>query len=115
MTTQSLESVAGTLVADGKGILAADDTTPMLSKRFDALGIHSTEQTQRTYREMLITTPGAAKFIRGVIMYGETTHLNAIKQLLLPPSRGSSRSRMGGHCWKWFTRIRSTSPEFPRR
>jgi fructose-bisphosphate aldolase class I len=56
MTTQSLESVAGTLVADGKGILAPDETTPMLTKRFNSHGIHSTEQTRRTYREMLITT-----------------------------------------------------------
>jgi fructose-bisphosphate aldolase class I len=72
MSTQSLESVAGTLVADGKGILAADETTPTLTKRFDTLGIQSTEQTRRTYREMLITTPGAAEFISGVIMYDET-------------------------------------------
>ena len=72
MTTQSLESVAGTLVADGKGILAADETTRTLTKRFDTLGIQSTEQSRRIYREMLTTAPGAAELISGVILYDET-------------------------------------------
>ena len=68
----NLESVAAGLVADGKGILAADETTPTLTKRFDILGIASTEQSRRTYREMLFTSPGAADFISGAIMYDET-------------------------------------------
>jgi fructose-bisphosphate aldolase class I len=72
MTHQDLESVALTLVAEGKGILAADETIPTLTKRFDTLGIKSTEQSRRTYREMLFTAPGAADFISGVIMYDET-------------------------------------------
>src|SRR5262245_38266876 len=72
MTGHDLESVAQTLVAEGKGILAADETVPTLSRRFDALGIQSTEQSRRTYREMLFTSPGAAEFISGVIMYDET-------------------------------------------
>jgi fructose-bisphosphate aldolase, class I len=72
MTHQDLESVALTLVAEGKGILAADETIPTLTKRFDTLGIKSTEQSRRTYREMLFTAPGAAQFISGVIMYDET-------------------------------------------
>jgi fructose-bisphosphate aldolase class I len=72
MTSRDLESVAQTLVAEGKGILAADETTPTLTRRFDALGIKSTEQSRRTYREMLFTSPGAAEFTSGVIMYDET-------------------------------------------
>ena len=72
MTSSDLENVAQTLVADGKGILAADETTPTLTKRFNALGIKSTEESRRTYREMLFTSPGAAEFISGVIMYDET-------------------------------------------
>jgi fructose-bisphosphate aldolase class I len=67
-----IESAARMLVADGKGILAADETVPTLTKRFDALGIRSTEQSRRTYREMLFTAPGAAEFISGVIMHDET-------------------------------------------
>src|SRR5271157_3782429 len=58
--SQDLEKTASTLVARGKGILAADETVPTLTRRFDALGIPSTEQTRCTYREMLFTTPGAA-------------------------------------------------------
>jgi fructose-bisphosphate aldolase, class I len=72
MTSHALESVALALVAEGKGILAADETVATLTKRFDTLGIRSTEQSRRTYREMLFTTPGAAEFISGAIMYDET-------------------------------------------
>ena len=55
-----LESTAIALVADGKGILAADETSPTLTKRFVALGIESTAQSRRTYRESLFTSPGVA-------------------------------------------------------
>jgi fructose-bisphosphate aldolase class I len=72
MTSHDLQSVALTLVGDGKGILAADETVPTLTRRFDALGIQSTEQSRRTYREMLFTTPGAAEFISGAILQDET-------------------------------------------
>jgi fructose-bisphosphate aldolase class I len=70
--SHQLESVARALVTEGKGILAADETVPTLTKRFDTLGIRSTEQTRRTYREMLFCSPGAAEFISGVIMHDET-------------------------------------------
>src|SRR3974390_370232 len=72
MSSSHLESVARALVAEGKGTLAADETVPTLTKRFDTLGIESTEQSRRTYREMLFTCPGAAEFISGAIMYDET-------------------------------------------
>ena len=72
MMSHDLESVAMALVADGKGILAADETVPTLTKRFDTLGIQSTEKSRRTYREMLFTAPGAAEFISGVILQDET-------------------------------------------
>jgi fructose-bisphosphate aldolase, class I len=70
--SDDLERVALSLVADGKGILAADETVPTLTRRFDTLGIKSTEESRRTYREMLFTSPGVAEFISGVIMYDET-------------------------------------------
>jgi fructose-bisphosphate aldolase class I len=72
-----LESVARTLVADGKGILAADETVGTITKRFDALHIHSTPESRRSYREMLVTAPGAADFLSGVIMYDETIRQSA--------------------------------------
>jgi fructose-bisphosphate aldolase, class I len=70
--SHDLGSIAAALVAKGKGILAADETVPTLTKRFDALGIQSTEQSRRTYREMLFTAKGGAEFISGVIMHDET-------------------------------------------
>jgi fructose-bisphosphate aldolase class I len=70
--SQDLESIAATLVADGKGILAADESVATATRRFDPLGIPSTEQSRRAYREMLFTTPGAAEFISGAILYDET-------------------------------------------
>jgi fructose-bisphosphate aldolase class I len=66
------ESTVKTLVADGKGILAADETPGTLTGRFEALGIRSTEQSRRAYREMLFTAPDAANSISGVIMQDET-------------------------------------------
>ena len=70
--SEDLESVAATLVADGKGILAADESVATLTRRFDTVGIQSTEQSRRAYREMLFTTTGAAEFISGAILYDET-------------------------------------------
>jgi fructose-bisphosphate aldolase class I len=72
MTTVDLENTATCLVADGKGILAADETPGTLTKRFEKLRIQSTPESRRTYREMLFTTPGIEEFISGVIMQDET-------------------------------------------
>jgi len=72
--SHDLEGIANALVAEGKGILAADETVPTLTKRFDSLGIPSTEQRRRTYREMLFTAAGEAEFISGVILQDETIH-----------------------------------------
>jgi fructose-bisphosphate aldolase, class I len=71
MMIHGLESVALTLLADGKGILAADETVHTLTRRFDTLGIQSTEKSRCSYREMLFTA-GVAEFISGVIMQDET-------------------------------------------
>ena len=68
----NLEKITAMLVASGKGILAADETVPTLTKRFDTLGIQSTEDSRRTYRDMLFTAAGIEEFISGAIMYDET-------------------------------------------
>ena len=68
----SLEETAQALVAKGKGILAADETVPTISKRFEALGIQSTAESRRAYREMLVMTPDLSRFVSGVILYDET-------------------------------------------
>jgi fructose-bisphosphate aldolase class I len=72
-----LRSTARAIVAPGKGILAADESTGTIKKRFDAIGLVSTEDRRRAYREMLFTTKGAAEFIGGVILYDETIRQSA--------------------------------------
>ena len=72
MTAHELAETAQALVAEGKGILAADESTGTIKKRFDSIGVESTEENRRAYRELLFTTPGANAFISGVILYDET-------------------------------------------
>jgi fructose-bisphosphate aldolase class I len=67
-----LRRTALDLVAPGKGILAADESTGTIKKRFDSIQVDSTEETRRQYRELLFTTPGLAEHISGVILYDET-------------------------------------------
>jgi fructose-bisphosphate aldolase class I len=69
---QELEAVARSLVAPGKGILAADESSGTIKKRFDSIKVESTEDSRRAYREMLFTTMGCEEFISGVILYDET-------------------------------------------
>src|SRR5690348_2009454 len=69
---KELELTINKLAAKGKGILAADESTGTITKRFQALGIESTEESRRTYRETLITTPGFNQSIAGVILFEET-------------------------------------------
>jgi fructose-bisphosphate aldolase class I len=67
-----LEETALAMVAPGKGILAADESTPTIGKRFAGIKVESTEEARRSYRELLFTTPGAEEFISGVILFDET-------------------------------------------
>ena len=75
---QNLEETARALVAPGKGILAADESDGTIKKRFDSIGIESTEDNRRAYRDMLFTTDGAAEHISGVILYDETIRQSAL-------------------------------------
>src|SRR3984885_6747925 len=72
MNTVELNATARALVAKSRGILAADESTSTIKKRFDTIKLESTEENRRAYREMLFTAPGAAEYISGVIMYDET-------------------------------------------
>jgi fructose-bisphosphate aldolase class I len=67
-----LHETARALVAEGKGILAADESSGTIKKRFDSIGVESTEENRRAYRDLLFTTEGAEEFISGVILYDET-------------------------------------------
>ena len=70
--SEQLRQTARELVAPGKGILAADESSGTIKKRFDSINIESTEENRRAYRELLFTAPGAEQYISGVIMFDET-------------------------------------------
>jgi fructose-bisphosphate aldolase class I len=72
MKTENLESVARKLVAPGKGILAADESSGTIEKRLKSIGVASTEENRRAYRDVLFTTKGVGDFISGVILFDET-------------------------------------------
>ena len=73
MSTQDeLRATIADLVQHGKGILAADESTPTITKRFQAVGIECNEESRRAYRQLLLSTPGIGEFIAGVILFEET-------------------------------------------
>ncbi|HBK55344.1 MAG TPA: fructose-bisphosphate aldolase class I [Xanthomonadales bacterium] len=72
MSIEELEQTAQAMVASGKGIIAIDESSGTIKKRFDAVGIENTEENRRAYRELLLTAPGAAKHLSGAILYDET-------------------------------------------
>jgi len=84
MTADELAATATALVAPGKGILAADESSGTIAKRFDSIQVESTEERRRAYRELLFTTAGAAEFISGVILYEETLGQRAADGTPLP-------------------------------
>jgi fructose-bisphosphate aldolase class I len=77
MSAQKLHETARAIVADHKGILAADESTGTIKKRFDSIGVESTEENRRAYRDLLFTTPGFEEYIGGVILYDETIRQSA--------------------------------------
>jgi len=84
MTAQSLAAIAQAMVAPGKGILAADESSGTIKKRFDSIKLESTAESRRAYRDMLFTTPGASEFISGVILYDETLRQSTLSGIPFP-------------------------------
>jgi len=74
MNAKKLIDTAMALVADDKGLLAMDESNPTCNKRFAKMGIPQTEEARRTYRELIVTTPGLGEYISGAILYDETIH-----------------------------------------
>jgi fructose-bisphosphate aldolase, class I len=72
MAVQELNTIARAIVADNKGVLAADESTGTIKKRLDAIGVESTEDTRRAYRNLLFTASGFEEYVGGVILYDET-------------------------------------------
>ncbi len=77
MSETSLQDTARALVAEGKGILAADESTGTIKKRLDSIQVESTEANRRDYRELLFTAPGLGDHISGVILFDETLRQDA--------------------------------------
>jgi fructose-bisphosphate aldolase class I len=73
----SMHETARALVAERKGILAADESTGTIAKRFDSIGVASTEDARRRYRQLLFTTPGLGEHISGTILFDETIRQSA--------------------------------------
>jgi fructose-bisphosphate aldolase, class I len=84
MSKDGLQATAQALVAPGKGILAADESSGTIKKRFTSIGVESTTEQRRAYRELLFTTEGAGEFISGVILYDETIRQRAADGTPLP-------------------------------
>jgi fructose-bisphosphate aldolase class I len=79
-----LRATIARIVQPGKGIVAADESTPTITKRFKAVGIESTEETRRAYRTLLFTTKGIADFVAGFILYEETLNQKTDDGTALP-------------------------------
>ncbi|MSO54880.1 MAG: fructose-bisphosphate aldolase class I [Rhodospirillales bacterium] len=77
MKDTDIAATAKALVADGRGILAADESTGTIGKRFETINVTSTADSRRAYRELLFTTAGVGEFVSGVILYDETLRQSA--------------------------------------
>ena len=80
----AVAETARQLVAEGKGILAADESSPTIKKRFDSIDVESTEENRRDYRQLLFTTEGVEEFISGVILFDETIRQKSADGTPLP-------------------------------
>jgi fructose-bisphosphate aldolase class I len=78
MTTSDLDKTAGAIVAEGKGILAADESSGTIKKRLASIDVESTEENRRAYRELLFTTEGVEDQISGVILFDETIRQSTV-------------------------------------
>lgn len=83
MNKENLKIIAEKLCADSKGILAADESTNTIKKRFDSINVDSNFETRRTYREILFKTPDLNKYISGVILFDETLRQKGSDDVLL--------------------------------
>jgi len=96
MNKNELKVIASAMVKEGKGILAADESTPTCTKRFEAIGVESTALNRNKYRDMLFTTEGMEEFISGVILFDETLHQSTIQENILFPKYFESKGVLTG-------------------
>ena len=84
MDIDALKSVANAIVAKQKGVLAADESSPTIKKRFDSIKVESTEESRRRYREILFTAAGIERYIGGVILFDETLRQSTRDEIPFP-------------------------------
>ena len=96
MELEQLEQTARALVAEGKGILAADESDGTIKKRFESIGVESTEENRRAYRDLLFTTEGAEDYISGVILFDETIRQSSADGTPFPKLLDGVRYTPGG-------------------
>lgn len=82
--TDELQATINALVQKGKGIIAVDESSPTIAKRFKAIGVESTEEHRRAYRSLILATPGLGEFISGVILFEETLEQRTDDGVMLP-------------------------------
>jgi len=111
MMTQELEATVAKLSARGKGILAADESTPTITKRFGAVGVESTEATRAAYREMLLTTTKINDYVAGVILYEETLNQKMSNGTSFPEELKKLGILVGIKVDKGLTAIPNTADE----
>ena len=92
-----LKKIAKRLVSEGKGILAADESTPTCTKRFESIGVKSTELTRNEYRSWLFSTIDIEKYISGVILYHETFHQSIINTNISVPEFLKKKNILAGN------------------
>ena len=95
MSTHELAAVARALAAEGKGILAADESTGTITRRLDTINVTSTADNRRAYRELLFTTPEVEAYISGVILYDETIRQVSSDGTPFPGAAGRARHHAG--------------------
>ena len=91
-----LQTVANKMVEKGKGILAADESTPTCTKRFEGIDTESTAHSRNVYRNMLMTSEGIEKYISGVILFDETFHQKELSSGLTFPEYLKSKDILPG-------------------
>ena len=98
----TLEGIARALVAPGRGILAADESTGTITRRLASIGVESTEDSRRAWRQLLFSAQGAGEYISGVILYDETLRQSRGRRAHVrrPPQKPGHHPRHQGGPWR---------------
>ena len=111
MELNSLQDIAEAMVTPGKGILAADESTPTCTKRFESISVESTSESRNAYRDMLFTAKGMEEYISGVIMFDETLRQSTVDGARLFPEHLSALKIVPGIKVDMGAKALSNSPD----